>query len=145
MQNSKKNNHNTTITIAIVITILVIIWGFNIFRWATNDVITRTTTMTKTISSNVTVQDGIQIITIDVGRGYSPQQSMAKSGIPTKIVFQWKNAYGCESAIRIPSLQFSKNIEPNGTDIADIGNQIPNASITILCSMGMYSANVEFI
>ena len=44
--------------------------------------------MTKTISSNVTVQDGIQIITIDVGRGYSPQQSMAKSGIPTKIVFQ---------------------------------------------------------
>lgn len=87
----------------------------------------------------------MQIITIDVGRGYSPQQSIAKSGIPTKIVFQWKNAYGCESAIRIPSLQFSKNIEPNGTGIADIGNQIPNASINILCSMGMYSTNVEFI
>ena len=74
-------------------------------------------------TSNVAIQDGIQIITIDVGHGYIPAKTTAKAGIPTKIIFQGKNAYGCESSITIPELGYRKNITPNGSDTTDIPSQ----------------------
>ena len=147
MQKTQKNNRNTTITIIVVVTLLVLVAGLNILKWAPSGttVSQDTSTVSHEVTSNVKIENGIQLVTIAVGHGYSPTSTMAKSGLPTKILFQWKNAYGCESSIRIPSVQYSKNIEPNGSDMVDIGNQTINTSINILCSMGMYSANIEFI
>ncbi|MBP6911489.1 hypothetical protein KBC03_08030 [Patescibacteria group bacterium] len=58
------------------------------------------------------VLDGKQYITITAAQGYSPRMTQAKAGLPTEITIQGKNAYGCESAVRIPQLSYSKNLDP---------------------------------
>lgn len=54
--------------------------------------------------------NGKQQITITAGQGYTPRITQAKAGMPTEIKIQGRNAYGCESAVRIPELGYSKNL-----------------------------------
>lgn len=67
--------------------------------------------------------DGKQQITITAGQGYNPKVTVAKAGIPTEIKIQGRNAYGCESAVRIPELSYSKNLDPKGSDIVQVPEQ----------------------
>jgi len=56
--------------------------------------------------------NGEQQITITAGAGYRPRVTMAQANMPTKIRIEGDNAYGCESAVRIPQLSYVKNLEP---------------------------------
>ena len=141
-----KNNRNITITLGIVIVMIGFIWIMNFLKGNGKTLgDTTLSSQTNEPTYNVAMQDGIQIITIDVGHGYIPAKTTAKAGIPTKIIFQGKNAYGCESGITIPELGYRKNITPNGSDMTDIPSQEIWSSLNIVCSMGMYSANIDFI
>lgn len=130
----------------------IIIGVVALARWAyalqgTNNPNSNTTKTSgiSSISSNVSNVEGKQIITILAWNGkYDPKTTTAKAGMPTSIKLQGKNAYGCESAVRIPSIQYAKNLDPNGSDTVEIPAQTPWSTIDGTCSMGMYRFQVKF-
>ncbi len=92
--------------------------------------------------TNVTMQDGEQIVTINVRGGYSPERSTIQAGVPTTIRFQTNGTFDCSSAIRIPSLSISKNLPATGTTDVSIGSP-QEGTIEGTCSMGMYRFELE--
>ena len=93
--------------------------------------------------NNVQVVDGIQIINIKAKGGYSPQNSIAKAGLPTVIRFNTSGTFDCSSAVRIPSLDINTNLPPSGSTDIDIGESKLGA-LQVTCGMGMYSFVVNF-
>lgn len=92
---------------------------------------------------NVSMVDGKQVIDITARGGYSPRRSTAKAGIPTILRMNTNGSFDCSVALRIPKLGIAKNLEPSGTAEIDLGS--PQAgTIRGLCSMGMYSFEIDF-
>src|SRR5574343_1074655 len=74
---------------------------------------------TGTITSNVSMADGKQIITVRAKGGYTPRVSIAKAGIPTILKFDTQGTFDCSSAVVIPSMNVSQTLPPSGvTEIA---------------------------
>ena len=94
-------------------------------------------------ANNVSMEDGKQIITIDVKGGYHPQKSVAKSGVPTIIRFTTSGTFDCSSSIRIPSMDISKSLPQTGTTDIDIGTR-DTATLSGTCGMGMYHFAIDF-
>jgi len=94
-------------------------------------------------ANNVSIVDGKQIITISAKGGYQPRKSIAKAGIPTIIRFDTNGTFDCSSAVRIPSMNISKNLPQSGTTDIDIGTQ-QIATLQGTCGMGMYPFEIEF-
>lgn len=93
--------------------------------------------------SNVSIENGQQVITIDAKGGYSPRVSSAKAGIPTIIRFRTAGTFDCSSSVRIPSMNVSKSLPPTGT--TDIAIASPQAGpLQGMCGMGMYPFQVNF-
>lgn len=93
---------------------------------------------------NSVIQDGIQYITITAQGGYSPRMSVAKSGIPTKLIVKTNGTYDCSSSLVIRSLSY-RNILPNtGETTIDAGTPKAGDTLQGTCSMGMYSFLVTF-
>ncbi len=93
--------------------------------------------------SNVYMENGVQIVAIKAGGGYSPQVSVAKAGIPTKIRFATSGSFDCSSSVRIPSLHISQILPQKGKADIDIGT--PSAGpLQGMCGMGMYPFSVTF-
>lgn len=93
---------------------------------------------------NVEVKNGVQYITIDAKGGYSPRSTLAKAGIPTKLIVKTNGTLDCSAALMIRSVGFQKLLPQNGETEIDIG--IPQAGKPLqgLCNMGMYSFTVDF-
>src|SRR3989338_1591814 len=66
-------------------------------------------------ANNVSVVGGQQIIEIRARGGYQPRTSFAQAGLPTILRFSTKGTFDCSSAVRIPSLNISKNLQQSGT------------------------------
>ena len=94
-------------------------------------------------SANVSMVEGVQVIDIDARGGYSPRTTLATAGIPTIIKLNTSGTYDCSLAVRIPSISFSDMLSPRGTREVDIGEP-KRGVMQILCSMGMYGAQIEF-
>lgn len=93
---------------------------------------------------NSVIKDGVQYVTITAQSGYSPRMSVAKSGIPTKLIVKTHGTYDCSSSLVIRSLSY-RNILPNtGETTIDAG--IPKVGDTLqgVCGMGMYNFLVTF-
>lgn len=134
-----------TNTIIAIITVLVVWWvvtGVKFYKG--NDTSSNAWSVSTSASSNVVVVDGKQQITITAGQGYSPKVTVAKAWIPTEIKIQGRNAYGCESAVRIPELSYSKNLDPKGSDVVQVPEQKAWDVINGTCAMGMYSFQIKF-
>ncbi len=92
---------------------------------------------------NVAIVDGRQVIDLTAKGGYSPEQSVAKAGIPTVLRVSTKGTFDCSSAIRIPSMNISKNLPQSGVTEIDLGSpQLGTLQGT--CGMGMYPFAIEF-
>lgn len=60
--------------------------------------------MSATASSpNVMVKDGIQYVTLMAKGGYTPAVSLAKGGMPTKLVVKTDGTYDCSSSLVVRS------------------------------------------
>ncbi len=93
--------------------------------------------------NNVTIVGGVQIVDITAKGGYQPRKSVAKAGVPTIVRFNTSGTFDCSSAVRIPSMDISKNLPQSGVTDIDIGSQ----EVSILqgtCGMGMYPFEIEF-
>ena len=93
---------------------------------------------------NVEIKNGIQYITINAKGGYSPRESTAKAGIPTKLIMKTSSTYDCSVALVIRSVGFQKMLPQNGETEIDLG--IPKAGEPLqgVCGMGMYSFKIDF-
>lgn len=61
------------------------------------------------------IKNGYQETLINVSSsGYDPNTIVLKSGIPTKLNLQTKDAYSCAIAFRIPALKMGVNLKPDG-------------------------------
>ncbi len=94
-------------------------------------------------TGNVTIVDGVQIITLTAKGGFEPRKSVAHKGVPTIIRFSTNNTFDCSSDVVIPSLGIRKVLPQTGmTDVA-IGNP-ETTRLTGTCGMGMYPFEVIF-
>jgi uncharacterized protein len=103
----------------------------------------------QTVSQNnadfPSVVDGVQQVEIAVtANGYSPSYIKVKKDIPVKLTLISQDAYSCASAFRIPYLNYTKNLQPNGKEVITF---IPKAAgqIAFSCSMGMYTGVIEVL
>lgn len=94
---------------------------------------------------NSELKDGIQYITINAKGGYSPPVSIAKAGIPTRLIIKTQGTYDCSASLVIRPLGFQKILARTGEEIIDIG--IPKAGEPLqgICAMGMYNFLIKFI
>ncbi|MEK7635273.1 MAG: cupredoxin domain-containing protein [Patescibacteria group bacterium] len=93
--------------------------------------------------SNVKIENGVQIIELKAKGGYFPRTSVAKAGIPTILRFNTSGTFDCSSAVRIPSMNLSRNLPISGATDIELGN--PSAgTFRGSCGMGMYPFEVEF-
>ena len=95
------------------------------------------------VEKNVYIANGVQIIAIKAGQGYSPLKTVAKAGIPTIIRFTTNGSLDCSTSIRIPTLNMSRFLDLNGTTDVDIGT--PKVGLLGgMCGMGMYPFSIDF-
>lgn len=92
---------------------------------------------------NVSIENGVQVVTIHARGGYQPARSLAKAGMPTVIRFDTKSTFDCSSYIRIPSMGISKMLPQTGTTDIDVGTATAG-TLQGMCGMGMYPFQVEF-
>ena len=95
-------------------------------------------------ANNVSVVDGKQIVEIGVKGGYSPQQSVAKAGMPTILRMKTNGTFDCSSGLRIPSISYSQNLPASGATDIEIPAQKTGATLEGVCVMGMYHFQVAF-
>lgn len=128
-------------TIISVLVAVILIGGAFIFtRGGSNS---KTTGENVVAANNVTIENGVQIIEIKARGGYSPRTSVAKAGMPTILRFSTGGTFDCSSAVRIPSLNISRNLPISG--VTDI--ELPSQGAGTLqgtCGMGMYPFEIDF-
>lgn len=96
------------------------------------------------ISPNVTTENGKQIIEINVKGGYTPRATVAKANTPTIIRVKTNNAFDCSSSLRIPSINYFKNLPPTAVTDIELPNETAGSTLQGVCSMGMYSFSIQF-
>lgn len=94
--------------------------------------------------NNVSIVDGVQIITIDAKGGYTPEESLAQANMPTVITMNTRGTFDCSSALVIPSIGYRKNLPPSGETRIDVPPQKEGTTMQGLCSMGMYNFSITF-
>jgi len=96
------------------------------------------------IGTNVTIENGKQIINMDViNGGYSPNQFTIKKGIPVRWVISGKNIFGCQGYFVVPTLNISKALN-EGENIIEFTPK-ETGFINFSCGMGMYRGRIEVI
>ncbi|MEK7538766.1 MAG: sulfite exporter TauE/SafE family protein [Patescibacteria group bacterium] len=96
------------------------------------------------ISTNVSVIDGKQIITMKAKGGYTPSRTTANAGLPTVLQVETDSTFDCSSAFTIPSLKISKNLPPSGVTAIEIPPQKAGTVLDGRCVMGTYSFVLKF-
>ena len=98
----------------------------------------------KGTTSNVKVENGQQIINMDVvSSGYVPNYFIVKKEIPVKWIVNGKNVFGCQGYFVVPSLGIQKALN-EGENIFEFTPKDPG-SINFSCGMGMYRGRIEVI
>lgn len=98
----------------------------------------------KGTSSNVRIENGKQIMNMDViSGGYTPNYFIVRKGIPVRWVIDGKNVFGCQGYFVVPSLGIQKALEP-GENIIEF-TPIESGFINFSCGMGMYRGRIEIV
>ncbi len=92
--------------------------------------------------NNTSIVENQQIIELRAKGGYTPKVSRAQAGIPTILRVTTSGTFDCSSALRIPSLQVSKNLPATGVTDIVLGT-LTSGTIQGNCSMGMYPFSIE--
>jgi heme/copper-type cytochrome/quinol oxidase subunit 2 len=95
-------------------------------------------------TSAVREENGIQIAHVFARGGYAPRKITLAADKPAKLEVETKGTYDCSTAFTIPALDYRKQLPPTGITTIDIPQQKPGTKFTGLCSMGMYSFEIEF-
>lgn len=95
-------------------------------------------------TDNVSVENGIQIVTVTAKGRYSPTLTSAKANTPTVLRVETNGTFDCTSILRVPSVGLERNLPPTGSTDIELAPQKPGATVQGICAMGMYSFKVAF-
>ena len=95
-------------------------------------------------ASNVSDTGGMQVVEIGVKGGYTPQLSVAKSGMPTVLRMKTKGTFDCSSGVVIPSLAIRQILPASGDTDIQVPAQKSGTTLEGVCVMGMYHFTVNF-
>lgn len=88
--------------------------------------------------TTTTEEDGVQIVRMtESGRGYLPNRLTVVKGKPVRWLIDAQAPYSCASALIVPSLNISKQLQP-GENIIEFTPD-KTGEIPFSCSMGMYT------
>ena len=96
-------------------------------------------------STNVYLEDGVQIIEIRAKGGYSPLQTTAKAYLPTLLRMVTDDTFDCSSSVIIPNLRLRKRLPLSGKTDIQLPTIPEDSELTVYCGMGMYSFNLDFV
>ncbi len=85
-----------------------------------------------------------QVINIVAKGGYTPTAAMAKAGVPVALKIRTDGTFDCTAAVRIPSLNWSKQLGPNEEVTLQIPAQNAGTTLVGVCSMGMNNFKITF-
>ena len=122
------------ILISIIISALLIGGGFWLATQSSGDA-------QRTVA---TIVDGIQYVDISAKGGYSPRVIEAKAGMPTVLRMKTSGTFDCSASLVIPKLSYQKFLQPSGTEEISISSEQAQGTMQGLCSMGMYSFEIDF-
>lgn len=133
-------NSSLIITLALVFTLGIVFWG------GSNSNLNSASKSDPSFApgNNVEIRDGIQYVKIDAKGGYNPNVSVAKAGIPTKLIMNTKGTFDCSSSLVIKSLNYQQVLPPDGETEIDIGTPKVGEPLQGMCGMGMYNFQVRF-
>lgn len=127
----------------IVFGLVVVALIFGGIIWLKNTPNANKVSSQETSGNPVEMIDGKQVIQIRAKGGYFPMSIDATAGIPTILRVSTSGTFDCSSAIRVPSMDISKNLPPTGKTDIDLG--IPEAGkLAGTCGMGMYPFEINF-
>lgn len=89
-------------------------------------------------------ENGVQYIRVLARGGYTPNQINAKANMPTVLEIETQGTYDCTAGVVIPELDYQEFLPATGVTEIEIPENLAINSLNLLCSMGMYSATVEF-
>ncbi len=95
-------------------------------------------------TSNITIENGKQVISISAKGGYVPKNTNAKANTPTVLKVNTQGTFDCSASLVIPDLNYKKFLPPSGETFIDIPPQKPGTNLRGICSMGMYNFNINF-
>ena len=96
-------------------------------------------------STNVYLENGVQIIEIRAKGGYSPLQTTAKAYLPTMLRMVTDDTFDCSSSVMIPNLRLRKRLPLSGSTDIQLPTIPEDTELTVYCGMGMYSFNLDFV
>lgn len=96
-------------------------------------------------AQSVEIKNGIQYITVLASGGYSPNKTIAQSGIPTKLIMKTTGSFDCSASLVISSIGFQKILPQTGETEIDLGIPQKGEPLQGVCGMGMYSFAIDFI
>ena len=94
--------------------------------------------------SNVTMEDGKQIVSISAKGGYLPRISEAKADMPTTLKIETNGTFDCSSTLNLPAMNYQKNLPPTGITEVELPPQPAGSTFEGLCGMGMYRFEIAF-
>jgi sulfite exporter TauE/SafE/copper chaperone CopZ len=121
-------------------------FGITPARAATNTSasVASNTTGPQTASSNVTVANGVQTVTMtQEAQGYIPADTVVYAGMPIKWNITGNAPYSCSMALRVPDLGVSVNLN-QGPNVVDLP-ALPVGTTPFMCVMGMYTGTLTAI
>lgn len=130
-------------TASIIITLALIV-GLGIVFLSGSEAKNDGTSPSTQATQNVEIRDGVQYVTIDAKAGYSPKVSIAKAGIPTKLVVKTNGTYDCSASLVIRSIGYQKILPQTGEDTINIGTPVAGQPLQGVCGMGMYNFLINF-
>ncbi len=96
-------------------------------------------------TANVTQENEMQVVAINVRGDYQPRLTEAKAGVPTVLRMATQGVLSCALALSVPAAGFEQNLPSTGTMDIPLPPQKVGSSIKGICSMGMYNFEVKFI
>lgn len=94
---------------------------------------------------NVRQEGEGQVITITAKGGYTPSTTTAAADVPTVLEVRTSGTFDCSAALVIPSLSYRKMLPPSGTTTIQVPPQPSGSTLQGVCSMGMYSFDIQFL
>jgi plastocyanin domain-containing protein len=94
-----------------------------------------------TISSNVQIADGVQVVSMTQDGGYHPANSVVYAGMPVRWVID-SRSIGCDSSLQVPSLGID-GLKPGRNEFRF--TPAKSGRTGFACAMGMYRGSITAI
>ncbi len=105
-------------TISIIVTILLV----GVLAFVFTDQGSSPSDTSGEASTNVSMVNGVQNVTINAKGGYSPRSTTIRGGIPTKLIVKTNDTYDCSSSLVVKSANYRGMLPATGETEIDLGS-----------------------